>query len=366
MAVHLFIDAFPAGWMKAVMDVDRNPKPAYFAYRDALTPVMLSLRTDRMSYCSGQRVSVEIWGCNDENRRYEDTVICYQAEWYGETEKHKNAGSGILIGQGTVKKSLPECTSAYLGSVEFEIPKEIGQEEGRGILLITAGIRKEDGEFIHYNQMELQVHRNLGVPDGAGACLIGEKGKASEAARELGLQVRQIGEMKPGDVFLADDWRAFERMEEDVLHKAAEGFKIIFLELDPGTYRIGEAVITVKDSGMLPMHFVSSNTEHRMTQGFGPFDFRNWYDRSADRITPILDTTFTGEGFIPILQSGNTDENGEWGRAAAAAEISMEQGKIYICQVKLAGRMEDNPVAKEFAVRMISQDNRESKGEEER
>ena len=210
------------------------------------------------------------------------------------------------------------------------------------------------------------MHRNLGVPDGAGACLIGEKGKASEAARELGLQVRQIGEMKPGDVFLADDWRAFERMEEDVLHKAAEGFKIIFLELDPGTYRIGEAVITVKDSGMLPMHFVSSNTEHQMTQGFGPFDFRNWYDRSADRITPILETTFTGEGFIPILQSGNTDENGEWGRAAAAAEVSMEQGKIYICQVKLAGRMEDNPVAKEFAVRMISQDNRESKGEEER
>ena len=35
-AIHLFIDAFPSGWINAIMDVDRNPKPAYFAYRDAL------------------------------------------------------------------------------------------------------------------------------------------------------------------------------------------------------------------------------------------------------------------------------------------------------------------------------------------
>ena len=27
-AIHLFIDAWPAGWMKAIMDVDRNPKKA--------------------------------------------------------------------------------------------------------------------------------------------------------------------------------------------------------------------------------------------------------------------------------------------------------------------------------------------------
>ena len=27
-AIHLFIDAFPAGWMKTIMDVERHPKPA--------------------------------------------------------------------------------------------------------------------------------------------------------------------------------------------------------------------------------------------------------------------------------------------------------------------------------------------------
>ena len=32
-AIHLFIDAWPAGWMKSIMDCERNPKPAYFACR---------------------------------------------------------------------------------------------------------------------------------------------------------------------------------------------------------------------------------------------------------------------------------------------------------------------------------------------
>lgn len=369
MAIHLFIDAFPAGWMKAIMDADRNPKPAYFAYRDALTPVMLSLRTDRMSYHPGERVSVEVWGCNDENKNYENMKICYQAEWCkenGAREWYDNTARGKMIGQGAVRTGLPLCSSAYLGSVEFEIPQEIEQEEGRGKILFTAGILTEEGVLLHYNQMALQVREDCHVAGTAGACLIGERGKAYEAARELDLKVRTRKEMQPGDVFLADDWKAFEIIEEEVLAEVLRGRKLVFLELKPGSYRIGQAVVTVKGSGMLPMHFVSTDTGHRLVENFEAFDFSNWYDKKEDRITPILDTTFTGEGFRPILQSGNTDENGEWGHAAAAAEIPMGLGRIYVCQVKLAGRMADNPAAKEFAVEMIKPENGDRKGEEEK
>lgn len=369
MAIHLFIDAFPAGWMKAIMDADRNPKPAYFAYRDALTPVMLSLRTDRMSYHPGERVSVEVWGCNDENKNYENMKICYQAEWCkenGAREWYDNTARGKMIGQGAVRTGLPLCSSAYLGSVEFEIPQEIEQEEGRGKILFTVGILTEEGVLLHYNQMALQVREDCHVAGTAGACLIGERGKAYEAARELDLKVRTRKEMQPGDVFLADDWKAFEIIEEEVLAEVLRGRKLVFLELEPGSYRIGQAVVTVKGSGMLPMHFVSTDTGHRLVENFEAFDFSNWYDKKEDRITPILDTTFTGEGFRPILQSGNTDENGEWGHAAAAAEIPMGLGRIYVCQVKLAGRMADNPAAKEFAVEMIKPENGDRKGEEEK
>lgn len=33
-AVHLLIDAWPAGWLKSLVDCDRQAKPAYFAYRE--------------------------------------------------------------------------------------------------------------------------------------------------------------------------------------------------------------------------------------------------------------------------------------------------------------------------------------------
>lgn len=58
-AIHLFIDAWPSGWMKTIMDCRRQPKPAYFAYRNALEPVMLSLRTDRFTYYCGEQISIE-------------------------------------------------------------------------------------------------------------------------------------------------------------------------------------------------------------------------------------------------------------------------------------------------------------------
>ena len=66
-AVHLFIDAWPAGWMKSIMDVDRQPKKAYFAYRNALEPLMVSLRSDRSNFFAGEETAIEAWICNDLN-----------------------------------------------------------------------------------------------------------------------------------------------------------------------------------------------------------------------------------------------------------------------------------------------------------
>ena len=70
-AIHLFIDAFPSGWMKAIMDCRRMPKPAFFAYRDALEPLMISLRTDKTVFFSGEDASAEGWICNDTEQEGE-------------------------------------------------------------------------------------------------------------------------------------------------------------------------------------------------------------------------------------------------------------------------------------------------------
>lgn len=342
IAIHLFIDAFPAGWMKAIMDVDRNPKPAYFAYRDALTPVMASLRTDRFCYYPGETASVEVWGCNDEDRYYENIMAEYQIEGCN------MEGACDLLGQGVQNISLNKCDTGYLGNVEFMIPK------GKQSIRLTVGIRKENGELLHYNELVLDIREMAVLPDSVHGCILGEKGIGKSLAEELHLKTRAVFDIGPGDVFLIDDWKAYEDNREAVESTVRRGAKAVFLELPAGDYQIGETEFQVKQSSMLPMNFVSRKTGHPLAEGFKEFDFRNWYDREADRITPLLESTFTGKNFAPVLLSGNTDAQGNWGPAAAAGDCRFGKGTIYICQLKLAKRLKDNPAAKEFAVRMLT------------
>ena len=62
-------------------------------------------------------------------------------------------------------------------------------------------------------------------------------------------------------------------------------------------------------------------------------------------ITPIIYSTFTANGFTPILISGNQDDNGDWMQTLACAVKEYEGKKYVICQVDLRC---ENPVAKRF------------------
>lgn len=46
------------------MDCARRPKAAFYAYRVACEPLMISLRCNRDRFFSGEKMSVEIWVCN--------------------------------------------------------------------------------------------------------------------------------------------------------------------------------------------------------------------------------------------------------------------------------------------------------------
>jgi hypothetical protein len=50
---------------KGVRDVDRQPQKAFFVYRDALSPMLATLRTDRTHFVSDKTVSIEAWLSND-------------------------------------------------------------------------------------------------------------------------------------------------------------------------------------------------------------------------------------------------------------------------------------------------------------
>ncbi len=109
-AVHLFIDAWPAGWMKTIMDCERTPKKAYFAYRNALTPVLLSFRTDRTTFYDGETVKIESYLSNDLNSDVNGTVTYVLVNSRGETVLSK-----------TEKIGQKACGTGYVHTVEFKI-----------------------------------------------------------------------------------------------------------------------------------------------------------------------------------------------------------------------------------------------------
>ncbi|HOD92458.1 MAG TPA: glycoside hydrolase family 2 TIM barrel-domain containing protein [Clostridia bacterium] len=74
-ALHLLIDAYPSGWMKTVVGVDRKPKPAYFAFKKSLIPFKINLRCDRWTCYKTDIIDIECWILNDEPKDYSDISI---------------------------------------------------------------------------------------------------------------------------------------------------------------------------------------------------------------------------------------------------------------------------------------------------
>jgi len=120
---------------------------------------------------------------------------------------------------------------------------------------------------------------------------------------------------------------------------------VLIEKLPVGEHIIAGEKIVVKECGMLPLHFVSRDTGHPMVSEFKEKDFSYWYNYEEDMITPILETTFTAEGFTPILTAGNMDDSGNWVKTNAVAEKFYEGKRYVICQLDLRT---ENPVAQRF------------------
>jgi hypothetical protein len=338
-AVHLFIDAFPAGWMKTIMDVERQPKPAYFAYRDALTPLMASLRTDRLTYFAGDEIALEAWTCHDWSDIPEGVSLHYQVEMGNQ-----------VVAAGKTPADIPLCSSRFQGCITLKAP----DIHARTVLTIRLGLLDSKSNVLCDTDLDVEVFPQIELQGSQLAYVVGaEDGKAARLAEEMGL-TQVAAQAATATVFLIDEYQAFLHQQDWIMKHVEQGAKPIFLELpSEETYDIASSRIDVKCSSMSPLHFVSRDTGHTMVEGFRTEDFRLWYDPAADSIAPFLFNTFVAEDFTAVLTSGNTNAQGEWGPALAVGERQYGRGSIVVCQINLAGRTATNPVAKMFACRLL-------------
>ncbi len=135
-AIHLFIDAWPSGWMKTIMDCKRTPKPAYFEYRECLSDVFLSIRSDRFTFFDDENIKLETYLVSDSKKI---DKVSYMVEYKGET---------------IYSSVIDAKDERFQGYIEFISPKTDDKDE---IIVYMAAIA--DGEVINYTKENFKIYK---------------------------------------------------------------------------------------------------------------------------------------------------------------------------------------------------------------
>ncbi|WP_140939264.1 glycosyl hydrolase 2 galactose-binding domain-containing protein [Sphingobacterium lumbrici] len=335
-AVHLFIDAWPAGWMKSIMDVDRQPKKAYFTYRDALAPLMVSLRSDRSKFYSGEETAFETWICNDLNKAPEGYQIKYQIE---------KEGKVVLANQ--VVARVPVNSAEFQGFLKFKSPNV----DQRTAYMLRVALVNEKEESIYQNEFAFEVFPQRVAPQNKIHIIGGEGSQVATLVQQAGYRVVSSGEA--ADAILIGGFDHYKVRQHEIEGWAKSGKTVLFMELPEGQYSIANTTVSIEKNSMGDYYFASPMTGHPVVKDNQPFDFNLWYDGKEKCIAPILSHTMSGEGWIPILTSGNSNWLGDKGTVMAAGELKYGKGVFRICELQLIDRVVCNPTAIFFLDNML-------------
>ena len=285
-AIHLFIDAWPSGWMKTIMDCKRNPKPAFFTYRDCLSPVFCDIRSDRFTFFEKEKIRLETYLVCDNER---PESISYMVEYKGE----------IIFSKEITPKS-----EYFQGYIEFETPCVEEREE----FTVYMGALK-DGKTMDFTKETYTVY--------------------------------PYEELKP---FNQISYNEYDKNREVYDNKVKNGEKIIISPMEAGNYKVGDCQFDVTECGMSPLYFVSRDTGHRFTKGLLKNELGYFYNSELDRMSPIIYATVEGEGITPAILSGNQDNSGHWHTVTAVGEISFGKGCFVINQLDFDNKEKNPPI----------------------
>jgi hypothetical protein len=317
--------------MKAIMDVDREPKPAWYAYKDALTPLALNWRADRTHYFSGQQLQSELWLCNDLNSFPDNAVIKYQIEIGGRVT-HSSRIAALKVING----------SMYQGTIDFKLPLV----KRRSFVTIRASIFDARGNALHEATQEFPVFPSASPIKGLVMVP-----RNNLVANQLlsDLNIRSNSSANSSNMILISDVLTYQKQARYYDSLVAGGKKLVLLNMPEGEYTIaGDSVKVVKPT-MGAYYFVSNATSHSLAKQLQEQDMKFWYDGQTKMIQPLLKAMVLSNRWTSILITGNTGWTAKDAYANAIAEKCFGKGKLIICQVMLNNRVQYNPAARQIA-----------------
>jgi len=340
-ALHLLIDAFPAGWMKAVMDCERRPKPAYFAYRRALAPLAVQVRADRWAWYGGETLRADAWVCNDTHDVPQGARLAVQFERAGVVVYANKAPARVrpddVVCQGEFTYALPHVTAREHWTCRIAL------RDARGRILAC--------HDLPFDVFPPPPNETSGLT--AVVLAAPGNGTASALCDALGLRRLPWSALDRADVILLEHWPDDQRAAA-IAHAVKGGACALLLDLAPGTYGIADTQVTIEKCDMNEgFYFVSRATGHPLVHGFLPRDFWLWTDEHTGLFAPLIYRVATAPGWAPVLTTGNGGWGRPWTAALAAAELRDGRGVWRLVQLRLRGRLRLNPIAHIFARRLV-------------
>lgn len=332
-AVHLFIDAWPNGWAKAIMDCERTPKKAWFVYRDALTPLAVQIETERNAFFGGERYPFQVWLCNDTQKQ-PDAVLKYTLE---EKEKIINSGS-IIASVPTIEEG-----TRFQGFLPVTMPKVKKKTK----IIIRVGLfNKVTNEAIHEENCVVWVSPAIEDNTSRRIYLVGNNTDAESIIKTFQLKnIVSEGKIENDDFIIVCDPVITDAVQAEIEKAVKQGATALLLkdalsEKHP-LFHLNLTVDTMDKSYWI----IFRNTNHLWLKGSCSTDLK--YNYSSVKSIPYKHITraFHADDLTPVLMNGD---------GMVAGEKKDGYGRWIVCSLKLNGMIETTPTLTYMVKHMIN------------
>lgn len=331
IAIHLLIDAWPSGWMKTLVGCDRIPKPAYFAYQDALEPLRVNLYSDRRYVRGNEKVDVEAWLLNDTSKTKSFCVLA--------ALKLDNK----VIKEYKLFAQAEEATSICAGIIQMDIP-DVDKES---ILYLDSCIMDEYGHVINSERLEFYAYsQTIKKKENISLYTVGDWAKTFINSHDISC----CEDLGCADVAFISD---LSEKNLNHINEFLEKEKNVILILSGKENRnvnIGDLNITTKQCP--EVFFAASEKELQK------YHFNMLYNSKKDYIdfigTRTIETSKAGEDLVYTYgKSGFTNNFGAKEKLPFVKKINYKKGTLFLVSMELDGRTSYNPNLDLFLMNLI-------------
>lgn len=355
-AIHLLIDAWPSGWMKALVGVDRIPKPAYFAFKSSLEWVRINLRCDKWKAYEGETIEVDAWILND-------TAFSYAGCKIFATLRDENCEYSSFEISCEGKAVSP----SYAGTVKLQMP-EIRR---RKKLYLDATLKDCCEKVIHSERFTFEVFKKQKANVNSKVSYLGEG--AEELLKKLDVPAIDYNSgCMDFDVIFISDVDRYNRQREFIGERVKKGAKAVFIKPDSNKsgwefngrmfdykYIFGNKEIDgVNHDNTNGLLFIARNSNSDITKEFLPDDFSFWYNADNNMIDFTAVSYIDSQEITPLLftyqkPSFKVMKKGTKMKLPVAGEMKYGNGKVIFISLCLEGRVGLNPVLDWFILKLF-------------